>query len=97
MFAPWVYPTDRYYYGWYGPGDLQQQDMTDHGIKSIVVDRLRENTYTKPFDLKVDVKEHVVILQGDVDSRVAKRAAGDDAWDVPAVKDVSNQIHVREM
>lgn len=96
VFEPWTYQADRYYYGWYGLSDPRwSRDMSDHQIKSTVVDRLRRNPYTEPFDLKVDVKERVVILQGDVDSRLAKRAAGDDAWDVAAVKDVSNLINVR--
>ena len=36
----------------------------------------------------------VVILTGDVSSTLAKRAAGDDAWDTPGVVDVSNQLQV---
>lgn len=60
----------------------------------MVVDRLRENTFTKDHDIKVDVKQSVVVLGGDVGSTLAKRAAGDDAWDTPGVVDVSNQLHV---
>ena len=90
MVAPWTYPTDRYYYGWYD----RPPTATDGDIKAIVVDRLRENPFTKPYDLKVDVKQHVVVLGGTVGSTVAKRAAGDDAWDVPGVVDVSNQLVV---
>jgi osmotically-inducible protein OsmY len=44
-----------------------------------VVDRLRENPYTRDDDLKVDVEQGVVILQGKVSSPRSKRAAGDDA------------------
>lgn len=51
----WAYPTDRYYCGWYGaPIDVTP---TDAEIKASVVDRLRENTHTEPYDLKVDVKQ----------------------------------------
>ena len=59
-----------------------------------VVDRLRENPYTRDHDLKVDVEQGVVILQGKVASARSKRAAGDDAWDIPGVSDVSNQLVV---
>lgn len=89
--AFWTYPADRYYYPWY---DAVPPAPTDGGIKSMVVDRLRENPFTKDHDIKVDVKQSVVVLGGAVASSVAKRAAGDDAWDTPGVVDVSNQLQV---
>lgn len=90
---PWIYPSDRYYYPWYGM--LPTPEPTDGDIKSMVVDRLRENPFTIDDDLKVDVKQSVVILGGKVGSTLAKRAAGDDAWDTPGVADVSNQLTIR--
>ena len=91
---PWSYPVGgRYYYPWHDT--LPPAEPTDGDIKSIVVDRLRENPFTIDEDLKVDVKQSVVILGGMVGSAVAKRAAGDDAWDTPGVKDVSNQLEIR--
>jgi osmotically-inducible protein OsmY len=92
MFDPWTFPDRRYYYDWWGN---DPKDLSDHEIKSIVVDRLRTNEWTKPDDIRVDVKQHVVILGGEVSSWLAKRAAGDDAWDTPGVVDVSNQLTVR--
>lgn len=90
--VPWIYPPDRYYYPWY---DDPPSGPSDGHIKSMVVDRLRENPFTIDEDLKVDVKQAVVILGGEVASTVAKRAAGDDAWDTPGVVDVSNQLMIR--
>jgi osmotically-inducible protein OsmY len=90
--VPWIYPPDRYYYGWYGD---RPPIPTDGDIKSMVVNRLRENPLTADHDLKVDVKQSVVVLGGEVGSPLAKRAAGDDAWDTPGVQDVSNQLEVR--
>lgn len=88
----WTYPSDRYYYGWYGaPLDWEP---TDGEIKAAVVERLRADEHTQPFDLKVDVKQHVVVLGGRVATPLAKRVAGDDAWDTRGVVDVSNQIEV---
>lgn len=88
----WINPSDRYYYDWYGvPHDVEP---TDGDIKATVVERLRENVHTKPFDLLVDVKQHVVVLGGRVGTTLAKRVAGDDAWDTRGVADVSNQIVV---
>ncbi len=69
---------------------------TDSSIKAAVVERLRKNLFTKDFDLRVDVKRGVVILAGVVDSRLAKRSAGDDCWDTVGVIDVSNQLEVAE-
>jgi hypothetical protein len=90
--APWQYPGDRYYYGWYN--EPPRSEPTDGEIKSNVVERLRVNPHTKDHDLKVDVKKSVVILTGEVSSAVAKRAAGDDCWDTAGVVDVSNQLIV---
>jgi osmotically-inducible protein OsmY len=89
----WTYPDERYYYGWY-ENRRDEERRTDSVIKSEIVARLRENPYTKPFDVKVDVKGGVVILQGDVASTLVKRAAGDDSWDTEGVVDVSNQLRV---
>ena len=91
--ALWIYPDSRYYYEWYSsppPGE----PPTDGDIKAMVVDRLRVNPATKDDEIRVDVKRNVVILTGDVASSLAKRAAGDDAWDTPGVVDVSNQLGV---
>jgi osmotically-inducible protein OsmY len=91
--VPWIYPSGRYYYPWYD--ELPSGPPTDGDIKSMVVDRLRENPYTIDEDLRVDVKQSVVVLGGEVASTLAKRAAGDDAWDTPGVVDVSNQLAIR--
>ena len=87
----WIYPDARYYYPWY---DEMPHTPTDGEIKAAVVDQLRVNRFTKDEDLKVDVKQGVVILGGTVRTALAKRAAGDDAWDTPGVVDVSNQLVV---
>jgi BON domain-containing protein len=86
----WTYPEDRYYYSWLD--ERRPAPPTDGEIKSTVVKRLKENPLTKNDDIKVDVKQAVVILGGEVSSWLAKRAAGDDAWDTPGVVDVSNQL-----
>ena len=93
MTSPWTYPDGRYYYRWYDKPLFDQP--TDGEIKSALVDRLRENPCTKDDELTVDVKKSVVILTGAVSSGLAKRAAGDDAWDTAGVRDVSNLLEVR--
>ncbi len=93
---PWIIPGDRYYYGWYAGADRQDlpHNRPDGAIKADIVERLRHNPHTAGCHLRVDVKQAVVILQGDVPTRVAKRAAGDDCWDTLGVADVSNQLSV---
>jgi osmotically-inducible protein OsmY len=93
--GPWIYPPERYYYGWWG--ELPPAGPPSDGeIKSTLVERLKENPHTKDDDIRVDVKQRVVILGGEVSSWLAKRAAGDDAWDTPGVVDVSNQLEPRQ-
>jgi osmotically-inducible protein OsmY len=87
----WSYPDERYYYSWLDE-PWPMREPSDADIKKAVVDRLRENPQTKGCDIKVDVKQKVVVLGGEVPTWVAKRAAGDDAWDTPGVADVSNQL-----
>jgi len=65
------------YVDYLGPGKTAPAPATDGDIKSIVVDRLRENEFTKDSDIKVDVKQSVVVLGGEVPSSLAKRAAGE--------------------
>ena len=93
---PWIIPGERYYYGWYAGADRQDlpHNRPDGAIKADIVERLRHNPHTAGCHLRVDVKQAVVILQGDVPTRVAKRSAGDDCWDTLGVADVSNQLSV---
>jgi osmotically-inducible protein OsmY len=94
ILGPWTYPDERYYYGWLDvpvPGE-----PTDGEIKSAVIERLHRDPHTKDETIKVDVKQKVVILGGEVSSWLAKRAAGDDAWDTRGVVDVSNILTIRQ-
>ena len=77
--AFWMYPDNRYYYDWYDA--LPPTEPTNGDIKAMVVDRLDVDPATKDDVIRVDVKRNVVILTGDVSTTLAKRAAGDDAWD----------------
>lgn len=91
--GPWIYPESRYYYEWYS--GLQPQ-RADFDIKRDVLGRLRSGPYHDQYDVDVTVEKGVVILTGTTSSGVAKRAAGDDAWDTRGVSDVSNQLEVRQ-
>jgi osmotically-inducible protein OsmY len=95
MMSPWAYPENRYYYEWYS--DESSHERSDMEIKQDLLDQIRSGPYADQYDISVDVKKGVVILTGTASTTVAKRAAGDDAWDTRGVTDVSNQIQVRSV
>ena len=93
---PWVYPSERYYYAWYEveqPMELRD----DEAIKADLQRRLRTDPYTRDYTMEVLVRNGIVTLRGEVGSLLAKRAAGDDAWDTPSVVDVNNELRVPQM
>ncbi len=89
----WMPPDPRYYYEWYGQ-PMDPAERSDLDIKQEVLDRVRSSAYENQLDIDVDVEKHVVILTGTAKSTIAKRVAGDDAWDTAGVVDVSNQIGI---
>jgi osmotically-inducible protein OsmY len=91
--SPWAYPENRYYYEWYA--EESGDERSDGEIKQDLLDQVRTGPYADQYDIDVDVKKGVVILTGTAATTVAKRVAGDDAWDTQGVTDVSNQIQVR--
>ncbi len=93
MKSPWAYPENRYYYEWYA--DEPSDERSDMEIKQDLLDQIRSGPYADRYDIEVDVRKGVVILTGTATTTVAKRAAGDDAWDTRGATDVSNQIQVR--
>jgi osmotically-inducible protein OsmY len=93
MISPWAYPENRYYYEWYA--DESEDERSDGDIKQDLLNQIRTGPYEDQYDIDVDVTKGVVILTGTATTTVAKRAAGDDAWDTRGVTDVSNQIQVK--
>jgi osmotically-inducible protein OsmY len=93
MMSPWAYPENRYYYEWYA--DDSTDERSDSDIKQDFLNQIRTGPYEAQYDIEVDVTKGVVILTGTATTTLAKRAAGDDAWDTRGVTDVSNQIQVK--
>ena len=93
MISPWAYPENRYYYEWYA--EDSDDERSDSDIKQDLLNQIRTGPYEDQYDIDVDVTKGVVILTGTATTTVAKRAAGDDAWDTRGVTDVSNQIQVK--
>ncbi|MFL5797134.1 MAG: BON domain-containing protein [Actinomycetota bacterium] len=86
-------------------GDRERSDYASFGrwaalkpsdgeIRGILVDQLREDPFTRRESIHVTVSEGVVTLTGSVTSSTARRAADDDAWSTPGVRDVENHLRV---
>jgi osmotically-inducible protein OsmY len=67
---------------------------TDHEIKDAVISRLLSDTAIYVRGLNVDVVNGTVYLRGTVNGYTQKMAAGDDAWSVPGVRGVVNELSV---
>ena len=67
---------------------------SDPEIRGILVDQLREDPFTRREAIHVTVADAIVTLTGSVTSSQARRAADDDAWATPGVKDVENHLRV---
>ena len=77
------------WFGWAAtarPNDLE--------IRGILVDQLREDPFTRREAIHVTVSDGVVTMTGSVTSSQARRAADDDAWATPGVRDVENHLRV---
>jgi osmotically-inducible protein OsmY len=67
---------------------------TDGEIRGILVDQLREDPFTRREAIHVTVADGVATMTGSVTSSIARRAADDDAWATPGVRDVENHLRV---
>jgi osmotically-inducible protein OsmY len=79
---------------WIKQSDHIPDVPSDREVRSTVVHRLRENPYTDDCRIKVTVDDGMVGLQGRVHVPEAKEAAADDAWAVPGVFEVHNELVV---
>lgn len=68
---------------------------TDSEIEEMIYDAVDADPLI-PFDSNIDVgvEAGTVYLRGEVTSKRIKHAAGDDAWWIPGVVDVHNEIKV---
>lgn len=88
----WITTDERTLYRWH---DVPSDEVpSDRDMKATLVARLKENLYTQDADIRVEVDGRVVVLIGAVEDETVRRVAGEDAWDVPGVVDVSNQLRV---
>ncbi|MBI4496346.1 MAG: BON domain-containing protein [Chloroflexi bacterium] len=80
--------------GWMAPWTMPTLD--DEQIRNLVYDAIDADPLV-PFDsdITADVTGGVVTLRGTVPNKRVKHAIGDDAWWIPGVIDVNNQLEVR--
>ena len=88
----WITREERTTYDWHEVPDTAVP--SDREMKATLVSRLNENLFTQDVDIRVDVADRVVVLHGDVPSDVVQSAAVDDAWDVPGVVEVEDQLTI---
>ena len=83
-----TFPATNYAFNW--------TPMTDDEMEYFVEQSI-DNDPTVPADanIGVEVENGVVTLTGTVTNKRVKHAAGDDAWWLPKVIDVHNQIEVQ--
>lgn len=69
---------------------------SDAEIEEMIYDTIDADPFI-PFDANIDVTvdSGTVYLRGEVQSKRTKHAAGDDAWWIPGVVDVHNDIAVQ--
>ena len=81
--------------GTYSPQYMATGLPTDEEITEMIYDALDDDPIV-PYDaaINVDVSAGVVTLTGTVPNKRVKHASGDDAWWVPGVTDVVNNVHL---
>ncbi len=82
--------------GYYGPYPATFGNIpTDDQIRQMVEESLdADPAIPYDSDINVDVSNGVVTLTGTVPNKRIKHAAGDDAWWIPPVIDVNNELEV---
>jgi hypothetical protein len=79
-------------YRWFGLGWARRPK--DGELRVFLLERLRENPFTRKEPIHVRVQGGEVTLSGEVSSSLARRGADDDAWATPGVVDVHNHLRV---
>lgn len=92
-----AYPdSERYfrpYYQHYAQR-TQKERRSDEEILAEIQAKMIEDDTVDPQGIDVRVETAKVTLTGHVGSTLAKRAAGDDAWDAQDVADVDNRLEI---
>jgi hypothetical protein len=79
----------------YGTSPTTGEQLGDREIEGLVDEVLSVDPLTCNADIQVQCQGHVITLTGNVASRLTKIAVGNDAWMVPGVRDVNNNIEIK--
>jgi BON domain len=79
----------------YGATSTTGEQLGDREIENLIDDILDADPLTCNADIQVQCQGHVVTLSGTVVGRLSKIAAGNDAWSIPGVRDVNNNIDIK--
>lgn len=95
QFGGWGVGVGPTWGGTYAPPAYFGTAPSDEEIANMIYDALDADPII-PYDsdINVDVTAGVVTLTGTVPSKRIKHAAGDDAWWVPGVIDINNQLTI---
>ncbi|CCF82857.1 BON domain-containing protein [Nitrolancea hollandica] len=83
-----------YPYPFAGPGCGRPDTRSDAEILHDVSDALRHDAWVDASQIQVATRYGIVKLTGTVHTVYQKRLAGDDAWGVPGVMDVYNDLTI---
>jgi hypothetical protein len=94
--ATWTYTEYWLIPGPYTGRGPQGYQRSDERIKEDVCERLTQHGQIDASNIEIDVENGEVILRGSVDQRHAKRMAEDAAESVSGVRDVRNELRVKQ-
>ncbi len=87
--------AQRFYLSSEQPEGAQAMLRSDDSVRDDVLSSLAADPWVSEQAIRVRVEDGTVVLDGEVERSSEKRAAGEDAWDTPGVKDVRNNLSVR--
>lgn len=68
---------------------------SDKEIKENIKRQIARDARVNEKEVEVEVKDGIVALSGTVPSRISFTAAADNAWIIPGVRDVNNELVIR--
>lgn len=92
----WEEREDFYRDGPYVGRGPKGYGRSDEFIREDVCERLTQDPWIDASEIEVEVRDGVVTLKGTVDSRQTKRTAEEVIDSVAGIKDVANQLRVRQ-
>src|SRR3954463_6180630 len=74
---------------------ILEMEQSDNAIRQRIEDVLRNTSRVDEKEIRVEVRDARVVLQGEVDAAIEKRDARELAEDVEGVREVSDRLRIR--